>query len=185
MTVLAESSHSSPGRSTSFVASIIDKLILLCAIVPYAVVAVGLRLVIARVFFLDGQSKIDGPTLPLDLSGVLSGVLNQTIVLPAQIKDSTFQLFQTQYAGLPLAPTTAAYLFTYAEFVLPVLLVLGFATRFAAVGLFAMTVLLSVYVMPQAFWSLHVYWAAILLVLMSLGAGAISVDTAIRKLFEK
>lgn len=184
MTVVADSAPAS-GRSTSFVASIIDKLTMLCAIIPYAVVAVGLRLVIARVFFLDGQSKIDGPTVPLDLSGVFGGVLNQTIVLPAQIKDSTFQLFQTQYAGLPLAPNTAVYLLTYAEFVLPVLLVLGFATRFAAAGLLAMTVLLSVYLMPQAFWSLHVYWAAILLVLMSLGAGAISVDYAIRKLYEK
>lgn len=182
MSVLAESP---PSRSTFLIGSIIDKLILLCAIVPYALVALGLRLVIARAFFLDGQSKIDGPTVPLDLGGVTGGFLPQTVVLPAQVKDATFQLFQTQYAALPLPSALAANLFTYAEFVLPVLLVLGFATRFASALLLAMTVLLSLYVMPQAFWSLHVYWAAILLVLMSLGAGAISVDFGIRKLYEK
>ena len=178
MSVLAERS---PGRSSSIVAALVDKMILLCSIIPYAVVALVLRVVLARAFFLDGQSKIDGPVLPVDLGSGLS----HTFVLPAQVKDATFQLFQTQYSGLPLPSNVATYLFTYAEFVLPVLLVIGFATRFATLGLLAMTVLLSVYVMPQAFWSLHVYWAAILLVLMSLGAGAISVDYAIRKLYEK
>ena len=49
---------------------------------------------------------------------------------------------------------------------------LGFATRFAALGLLIMTALIQIYVMPEALWSVHVYWAAILLVLLSRGRRA-------------
>ena len=63
--------------------------------------------------------------------------------------------------------------------------IFGFATRFAALGLLALTVLVSVYVMPEAFWSTHVYWVAILMVLVSVGPGAISIDAFIRYLHER
>jgi len=69
---------------------------------------------------------------------------------------------------------------SYAEFILPIMLVLGLGTRFAALGLLIMTALIQIYVMPQALWSAHVYWASMLLVLLSLGAGQISVDHIIR-----
>jgi putative oxidoreductase len=139
------------------------------AAIPYALVALGLRLVMARVFFLSGQSKIEGPALPLHVGG-----LDFAVTLPARIKDATFEMFASQYAGLPVAPPVAATLFTYAEFVLPICLVLGFATRFAALGLFAMTMLLQVYVAPGMWWPAHVYWVAILLVLVTVGPGAVS-----------
>ncbi|MEA2987582.1 MAG: putative oxidoreductase [Alphaproteobacteria bacterium] len=173
--------RTSPG-SGSIVALIVAKLVALCAAVPYALVAVGLRFVMARVFFLDGQSKIDGPAIPLSWIG---RDFNVSVILPVEIKDATFQLFQTQYAALPMPPTVAAYLFSYAEFVLPVCLLLGFATRFAALGLIAMTALLTIYVMPEALWPTHVYWFAILMVLMSVGPGAISIDAAIRYVYER
>ena len=136
----------------------------------------------ARVFFLSGQTKIEGPVIPVQLGRPRPRF---SVVLPAQIKDATFQLFQTQYANLPMPPMVAAYLFTYAEFVLPVCLVIGFATRFAALLLLVMTVLIQVYVMPELWWSTHVYWVAILMVLMSVGPGAISIDALIRYLYER
>ena len=40
-----------PG-SRSIIALIVDKLVALCAVIPYALVALGLRLVMARIFFL-------------------------------------------------------------------------------------------------------------------------------------
>ena len=132
-------------RSSSFIATAIDKLVALCGVVPYALVALGLRFIIARVFFLSGQMKISGPEFPISLLGK-SG--DFSIVLPAEIKPATFELFQTQYAALPMPPTVAAYLFTYAEFVLPICLVLGFATRLSALALLAMTILIQVYVVP-------------------------------------
>jgi putative oxidoreductase len=164
-------------RSHSILASIIDKLIALCALIPYALVALGLRMVMAGVFFLSGQSKIEGPSIPLRL-GIFD--LDLTVVLPAQIKPETFRIFETQYAGLPISPDLAAYLFSFAEFVLPLCLMLGFATRFAAIALLVMTLLLQAYVMPTMLWSTHIYWAAILLVLVSVGPGAISFDALIR-----
>ncbi len=52
-------------RSSSWIAVVIDKLVALCGVVPYALVALGLRFVIARVFFLSGQLKIAGPEIPV------------------------------------------------------------------------------------------------------------------------
>jgi putative oxidoreductase len=148
------------------------------AVIPYALVALGLRLVMARVFFLSGQAKIEGPIFPVHIGG-----LDVAVILPAGIKDTTYDMFASQYAGLPIAPSVAATLFTYAEFVLPICLALGFATRFAAFGLLVMTVLLQVYVAPGMWWPAHVYWAAILLVLITVGPGAISIDALIRAVY--
>ena len=168
-------------RSSSFIATAIDKLVLLCGVVPYALVGLGLRLLIARVFFLSGQPKISGPEIPISL---FKGA-EFSIVLPAEIRPETFELFQTQYAALPMPPAVATYLFTYAEFVLPVCLVLGFATRLSALALFAMTVLIQIYVVPEALWTAHVYIFAILMVLMSVGPGAISLDAVIRTVYRR
>lgn len=169
-------------RSSSLLAVAIDKLVAICGVVPYALVALGLRFIIARVFFLSGQMKISGPEFPISLFG---GDGDFSIVLPAEIKPATFELFQTQYTALPMPPTVAAYLFTYAEFVLPVCLVLGFATRLSALALLAMTILIQVYVVPDALWTAHVYLFAILMVLMSVGPGAISLDAVIRYVYSK
>jgi len=171
-----------PPAPRSIIASIIDKLVAVCGVIPYALVALLLRLVMARVFFFSGQTKIDGPVVPIDLH---IRDLELSVTLPAQIKDTTFQMFEAQYANLPISPPVAAVVFTYAEFVLPICLVLGFATRFAALGLLVMTVLLQVYVMPGMLWPAHIYWASILLVLMSVGPGAISIDAAIRWLYRR
>jgi putative oxidoreductase len=168
--------------SSSFIATALDKLVRICGVVPYALVALGLRFIIARVFFLSGQMKIAGPVIPIS---VFHRDGDFSIVLPAEIKPSTFELFQTQYAALPMPSTVAAYLFTYAEFVLPICLVLGFATRLSALALLIMTVLIQVYVAREALWTAHVYLFAILMVLMSVGPGAISLDALIRTIYEK
>lgn len=167
--------------SPSIVALIIDKLVALCAVIPYALVALGLRFVMARVLFIPGQAKIEGPALPFS---VWPG-LDFSITLPAAIKDSTFRMFETQYAALPMPPTVAAYLFTYAEFIVPICLMLGFATRFAAAVALAMVILLQLYVAPDALWTTHIYWMSILMVLLSVGAGDISIDRLIRYIYEK
>jgi len=167
--------------SGSITASIAVTFITLCALIPYALVAAGLRFVMARVFFLFGQAMIEGPALSF---AWLGRAFDFSITLPADIKASTLEAFQTQYAALPLPPAVAAYFFAYALFALPICLMLGFATRFAALGLLIITVLLAVYVTPDALWTTHVYWGGILLVLISIGPGAISLDAAIRYLYE-
>ena len=81
-----------------------------------------------------------------------------------------------------MPPVLAAYLVSYAEFILPIMLVIGLGTRFAALGLLIMTAMISYFVMPQAFFATHIFWAAILIVLISRGPGQMSIDHIIRKL---
>jgi len=112
------------------------------------------RLGIASVFFLSGRTKVDG-------------ILH--------ITDSAYSLFETEYKLPLLSPNVAAHAATYAEHFFPLLLVLGLATRFAALGLLGMTLVIEVFVYPDA-WSTHLSWAAILLPLVARGGGAVSLD---------
>jgi putative oxidoreductase len=120
-----------------------------------AVLLVG-RIAIAAVFFLSGRTKV-------------TGVL--------EVTDQAVGLFRDEYR-LPLVdPSLAAHAAAYAEHVLPALLVLGLATRAAALGLLAMTLVIEVFVYPDA-WPTHLTWAAPLLLLVARGAGAWSLDRA-------
>jgi putative oxidoreductase len=169
-------------QSQSLTGTILRGLLAFCRRLPYALVALGLRFLTARVFFLAGQMKIAGPVIEVPLI-VTDGTL--AVTLPADIRQSTFELFATQSAALPMSPTVAAYLFSYAEFVLPICLVLGFATRLSALALLVMTAMIQAYVAPEALWSAHIYVFALLLVLFTVGPGALSLDAVIRYLYRK
>jgi putative oxidoreductase len=162
-------------RSRSIVSRAVDSFVSACSFIPYALVALVLRLMMARLLFVDGQVRVEGPRVPLHVQD-----FDLSVVLPLHVKSETVTAFFTQYAALPLPAVVAAYLVSYAEFILPICLMLGLGTRFNAFALLLATAMLQIYVMPQALWSVHVYWASILLVLLSLGAGPISVDHVIR-----
>jgi putative oxidoreductase len=162
-------------RSRSIIGLTVDSFVAACSFIPYALVALALRLMMARVFFLDGQTRVEGPRVSLTVKD-----FDFSVVLPLQVKAETLSAFVTHYAALPAPPMLTAYLVSYAEFILPICLVFGFGMRFAAFGMLVMTALIQVYVMPDALWIEHVYWASILLVLLSRGPGQISVDNAIR-----
>lgn len=175
-------------RSRSVLGVTVDGFVSACSAVPYALVALALRLVMARIFFLDGQARVDGlrlslhvpiEKLPIVLPFKLP-VLDFSMVLPLQVKADTIADFATQYPPIPLPPAIAAYLVSYAEFLLPICLVLGFATRFASLGLLMITALLALFIVPQSLSAEPIYWASILLVLLSLGGGAVSLDNVIR-----
>jgi putative oxidoreductase len=169
------------------IAATVDRLAWACALIPYAFVALFVRIVMARVFFLAGQDKIAGPRVPIHLGLPGSGLtlLDMSITLPAEIKDSTLHLFEAHYAYAPVSPEVAANMVTYAEFVGPICLIIGFATRFAALALLVLTMLLQLYVAPGLWWSHHVYWVCLLLVLVSRGPGAISIDALLRWLYRR
>jgi putative oxidoreductase len=112
------------------------------------------RLGIASVFFLSGRTKVDG-------------ILH--------ITDSAYSLFETEYKLPLLSPYVAAHAATYAEHFFPILLVLGLLTRYAALALLGMTLVIEVFVYPDA-WPTHLSWAAILLPLVARGGGAVSLD---------
>ena len=83
-----------------------------------------------------------------------------------------------------IAPDLAAHLATYAEHLLPVMLVLGFGSRFAALGLFLMTLTIQLFVYPDAFISTHLGWFALAFAILARGPGRIAIDHLVRsKLF--
>lgn len=158
-------------RSRSVTGLMVDGFVAACSLVPYTLVALALRLVMARVFFLDGQSRIEGPRIPLEVQD-----FTFAFVLPLQVKPET----AIGFLALPVPPALTAAVVGYAEFVLPILLIAGLATRFAALSLLVLTVLFQLYVAPQALWTAHIYWAGALLVLLSQGPGQLSLDALIR-----
>ena len=125
---------------------------------PKSLLLLVQRFGIASVFFLSGRTKVEG-------------VLTLT--------DSTFELFRTDYALPLLSPVTAAYLATYAEHIFPILLVLGLFTRCAAAALLGMTLVIEVFVYPDA-WPTHLSWAGLLLPLVALGGGRFALDRLAR-----
>lgn len=124
--------------------------------IPDAPVALMLRVFPALVFWQSGQTKVEG----------------------FWIKDSTWFLFEQEYA-LPIIPyQAAAVMATVAEHLLPVLLILGLFTRLSALGLLAMTAVIQIFVYPDA-WMTHGLWAAPLLAVVARGPGRWSVDHAL------
>jgi putative oxidoreductase len=92
------------------------------------------------------------------------------------------QLFRDEYKVPLLDPLTAARITTAVELGVPVLLLLGLATRLATLPLLGMIAVIQVFVYPNA-WSDHLLWTTALLLLLTRGAGAISVDHLMAKAF--
>ena len=126
--------------------------------VPEWPLALVLRVGIAAPFFLSGRTKVDGL---LTLS------------------PSTQYLFAEEYHVPLLAPDVAAYMATYAEHALPILLVLGLLTRPAAIGLLLMTAVIQVFIIPTG-WPTHLLWAGPLVYLIARGPGAASLDRVLK-----
>ena len=72
-------------------------------------------------------------------------------------------------------PAKFAYFDGIAEIVLPVLLILGFATRFSALALLVMTGVIQL-VVPEGWANFHLPWAALAVAIMALGPGKLSLD---------
>jgi putative oxidoreductase len=120
----------------------------------------GLRLYVANVFFKSGLTKIAN-------------------------WQSTLALFENEYA-VPLLPSNvAAYMGTAVELGVPVLLVLGFGTRFAAIVLFVFNfiAMISYPDLSEAGRNEHMYWGLLMLVAIFHGPGKLSVDHLIRRKF--
>ncbi len=80
------------------------------------------------------------------------------------------------------AADTLAFLVGLAEIALPILLLIGLATHFSALGLLVMTGVIQL-VFPDGWMNFHLYWAALALAVMALGAGPLSLDFWIQRLY--
>lgn len=92
--------------------------------------------------------------------------------------NSTLYLFNDEYAVPLLSPTSAAYLGTTIELVLPVLLAFGLLGRVAALGLFLfnMVAVISYPDLGAAGIEQHKVWGVMLLVCLLHGSGKFSID---------
>jgi len=153
--------------SSSFVERLVATTHGLTARVPESAIALLGRFSVAAVFWKSGQTKIEG--LAID---IVSG--NFELGVP-RLSSSAVDLFRDEYQLPLLPPELGAMLATVGEHALPLLLLLGLGTRFAALGLLVMTAVIQFLVYPAAY-PTHGVWAAVLLWLMVRGPGVVSLD---------
>ena len=129
------------------------------------ILLLGFRLYVASVFFKSGLTKIGDDYM---------------------VTSSTIDLFKYEY--MPYVPENiaemGAYLATYAELILPILLVIGFLTRPAALGLFILNAVAAYSLAQTDFASAaghwqHIVWGTMLAVIFTFGPGALSLDKLI------
>lgn len=132
------------------------------ALLPWlqSALQLGLRLYMAKAFFLAGLTKI-------------------------RDWETTLLLFTDEYKVPLLSPPLAAVMGTGGELVLPALLALGLAGRFGATGLFFMNIVavISYPSLAEAARQEHFYWGVMLAVLLLFGSGRFSVDGTLLKRF--
>jgi putative oxidoreductase len=94
--------------------------------------------------------------------------------------NATLFLFSDEYKVPLLPPEVAAYMAVTLEMSCPLLLAMGLLTRPAAAALLGMTLIIQIFVYPQA-WGDHILWAGPLLFLLTRGPGALSLDHWFRR----
>jgi putative oxidoreductase len=135
--------------------------------IPNTLTAFIARFAIAAVFWSSGQTKIEGLAI-----NIVSG---DFVLGWPRLSDTALALFQDEYKLPLLPPEWAAPMAALAEHLLPLLILIGLATRFSALGLLGMTLVIQLFVYPGAY-ATHGTWAAVLLYLMAGGPGKLSVD---------
>lgn len=137
-----------------------DPLIRLFDRVPYSLIALLGRLSLAWQFWETGRARVSGGWNILDPRSAT----------------------MTMYAGgwnIRWIPYEYAAIATQlAEFAFPVLLALGLASRFAALGLLVLVIVFELFVHPGPY-AIHGMWAALLLLIIKAGPGSISLDEAL------
>lgn len=127
--------------------------------VAESIALVFVRLALAGIFWLSGRTKIEEGSL-LTVS-----------------ENALYQFSEDPFNKVPLLPSDiAAYLTTYAEHMLPILLIWGLFTRLSALALMGMTLVIQFFVFPEAWWQVHILWVALAMVLIVRGGGNFTLD---------
>jgi putative oxidoreductase len=139
-------------------AALVTRFVDLCERIPYAVLGLAARVFPAAVFWMSGQTKVDG----------------------FRVTESAVALFREEYQLPLIDPTIGAHLAAFAEHFFPLLLVIGLASRFSALALLGMTLVIQFLVYPGA-WPTHGVWAACFLLVIARGPGVLSLDHLIAR----
>jgi putative oxidoreductase len=128
--------------------------------IPQSFISLCARVFPAAVFWASGQTKVDG----------------------WHLSDSAVDLFRDEYRLPLIDPSIAAHAAAFAEHFFPILLVIGLASRFAALALLGMTAVIEIFVYPDA-WPTHGVWATCFLVVIARGPGILSLDHLLARRF--
>lgn len=139
--------------------NLLKNLLLWANAIPQSLISLLARLVIATIFFKSGLTKLDGWS----------------------VSDSAIFLFENEYKVPLLNPTLAAHLAAAAELAMPILLALGLASRLAALALLGMTLVIQLFVYPDAY-LVHGLWAVALLIIIAHGPGVLSLDYLLQRM---
>jgi len=129
--------------------------------IPASLPLLALRVALAVPFFKSGLTKWDGF---LTLSAGAQYLFSEEFKL---------HILGGEYP-YPF-PSLMAHMSGVCEIVLPILLVLGLGTRFAALGLLAMTAIIQLTV-PEGWANFHLPWAAMALTLVVFGGGKLALE---------
>ncbi len=121
--------------------------------IPHSLISLAARIFPAAVFWRSGETKVEG----------------------FHVTDNAIALFRDEYALPLIDPELAAKIAAFSEHFFPVLLVIGLASRFAALALLCMTAVIEIFVYPDA-WPEHGVWATCFLVVIARGPGIFSLD---------
>jgi putative oxidoreductase len=125
---------------------------------PASIALLFVRVALGGVFWFSGRSKVE--------EGTLFTISENTL----------YQFADTPFNNVPLPPVFAAHMSFYMEHLLPILLLIGLFTRFSALGLLGMTLVIQIFVFPEAWWQVHILWVAMALTLVTRGGGIFSLD---------
>ena len=132
--------------------ALLTRLDTLLSRIPHELLALLARLSVGTIFLRSGLLKLDG-----------------------WADGTTLTLFREEYRLPLLPPELASWLATGAELSLPILLFFGLFTRPAALALLGMTLVIEIFVYPNAF-DTHGVWAVSLLYIAKFGPGTLALD---------
>lgn len=156
--------HNNSYTDDNFISRSLRRLDTTLDLVPPSVPRLLLRWGLAGVFWTSARTKVEG---------LLT------------VSDSAKFLFAEEYRLPVIDPDLAAHLATYAEHAFALSLFVGLATRASALGIFVMTLVIQLFVYPDAFLGVHLGWFAMAAAILVQGPGAISVDHLLRTRFAR
>ena len=159
--MIADAAHAPALTASNPIARLTSALF---GLIPAWLPLLILRLTLARPFFASGLTRWDGWfTLSFGTKTLFA-------------EEYKLHIFGSEIS-FPM-PELVATMASTAEIVLPILLAFGFLTRWAALGLLAMTGVIQL-TYPDGWANFHLYWAAMALAIMTFGPGAVSLDRLI------
>ena len=133
---------------------------MLSGTVVESIVLLFARVALGLIFFRSYQTKVEEGTW-------------------FTINEVQYFIFDNEFTGLPLSSDIAVPLTTYAEFLFPVLLIIGLFSRLSAAALAVMALVIQIFVFPT--WDHFFGWDITVLalagIIISRGPGLFSLDT--------